>query len=66
MATTAHVMLIANLWVKAGLVNGALGTVELWYLHVMKVVLSQNYHWLLWSSLSIFCGPTLPDHTELL
>ena len=60
MATTARVMLIANLWVEAGLVNGALGTViSICYeggappeLPLAVMVKFDNY-----------CGPTLPDHT---
>ena len=59
-ATTARVMLIANLWVEAGLVNGALGTVvSICYengappeLPLAVMVKFDNY-----------CGPMLPDHT---
>ena len=58
LATTARVMLIANLWVEAGLVNGALGTVvSICYqsggppdLPLAVMVRFDNY-------------PTLPDQT---
>ena len=60
MAITARVMLIANLWVEAGLVNGALGTVvSICYesgvppeLPLAVMVKFDNYY-----------APTLPDYT---
>ena len=60
LAPTAHVMLIVNLWVEAGLVNGAMGTVmSICYqsggppdLPLAVMVHFDNY-----------AGPTLPDNT---
>lgn len=63
LAHTARVMLIANLWVEAGLVNGAVGTViSICYenagppnLPLAVMVKFDNY-----------TGPTLPDQTVLI
>ena len=60
LAHTAHVMLIANLWVEVGLVNGALGTaVSICYQdggppNLPVAVMVQFDH---------YTGPTLPDQS---
>lgn len=60
LATTARVMLIANLWVEAGLVNGTLGTVvSICYQSGAPPDLSLA----VMVRFDSYSGPTLPDQT---
>lgn len=60
LTTTARVMLTANLWIEAGLVNGALGTVvAICYEHGSPPDLPLA----VMIRFDSYSGPTLPDHT---